>query len=329
MKAEQHIRTAFGPADPARDTTVAPPPVTPTQLITRAETSAGESPHRQLPRRRLMLLGGAAAAAAAIVVAGGLRDAEAPATSAGDNSTTEASISGQNILLAAATTAEKTSLGSGAYWYTKVASTGSRSGESFQEETWTTRDGRAWSRSSYQHPAAASATPSAFPPGHQDGKVVEVRQPNPFSLGGAKVTIEQLEALPAEATAIKARIAELVDSGDIRTSAGKLTTTQKQQFVFEGLVSLVSLLPAPPNVRAAALRAIASYPNVETLGATEGGRGLLISFYPGEPPALLVIDPRTGQLRQTNVLVLTHGGTMTSDAGTFAVTSEWTDTLPR
>jgi hypothetical protein len=327
VKAEQHIRTVFGPADPARDTTIAPPPVTPAQLITRAETGAGGSPHRRLPRRRLMIGGAAAAAAAVVVAAGGLRDAQAPAISAGDN-TTEASNSGQNILLAAATTAEKTPLGSGAYWYTKVATTSSRSGESFQEETWTARDGRAWSRSHYQHPAAASASPSAFPPGQQHGKVVEVTQPNPFSLGGAKMTIEQLEALPTETTALKARIAELVDSSGIRTSAGKMTPAQQQQSVFEGLVSLVSLLPAPPNVRAAALRAIASYPNVETLGTTEGGHGLLITFDPGEPPARLVIDPHTGQLRQTNVLVLTYGGTMTSDAGTFAVTSEWTNTPP-
>ena len=118
-------------------------------------------------------------------------------------------------------------------------------------------------------------------------------------------------------------------NSDIRTSAGKLTAAQQEESVFQGLVSLVSLLPAPPTVRAAALRAIASYPSVTDLGAVDGGRGLLVSFYPGAQPARLVIDPQTGQLRRTNVLVLPYGGTMFSDEGTYAITAEWTDTLPR
>ena len=202
-------------------------------------------------------------------------------------------------------------------------------GESWRDETWVGRDGRTWSRSTWQNPAAASASPSAFPNTAPDGKVVEVRPPNPLRLGGAKVTIEQLQALPTDPAALKARIAELVSNSEIRTSAGTLTDAQREQAVFEGLVSLVSQLPAPPKVRAAALRAIATYPNVTSLGAVDGGQGLLIAFYPGAPPARLVIDPTSGQLRRTNVLVMTFGGTMTSDGGIFAVTAEWTDALPR
>jgi hypothetical protein len=276
---------------------------------------------RRTPRRLAYLTsalatGAVAAVAAVAVVAASTAPAAAPA-------------SGQEILLAAATAAENTPEGTGTYWYVKVTSTGSRNGESWQDETWTARDGRTWQRSRYQNPAAESATPSAFPSRESDGKVVEVPQPNPFSLGGAKVTIEQLQALPTQPAALTARIAELVRSSDIQTSAGKLTAAQQRQSVFEGLVSLVSLLPAPPSVRAAALRAMASYPNVTDLGAVDGGRGLLVSFYPGERPARLVIDPQTGQLRRSDVLVMTFGGTLTSDGGTFAVTAEWTNTLPR
>lgn len=275
--------------------------------------------------RRLAYLTSALAAGAVVAVAvgvGGLGDAGTPVISRDNGST------GHQILLAAATTAEKTPEGTGAYWYVKVASTDSRNGESWQEETWTARNGRTWSRSHWQNPAAGSANPTAFPERESDGKVIEVPQPNPFSLGGAKVTIEQLQALPTEPAALKARIAELIDNSDIRTSAGKLTAAQQQYSVFQGLVSLVSLLPAPPKVRAAALRVIASYPNVTSLGAVDGGQGLLISFLTTEP-ARLVIDPTTGQLRRTNVLVPTFGGTMTSDGGTFAVEAKWTDTLPR
>jgi len=274
---------------------------------------------RRLPNRLAYLTTALAAVAVAAVAVGTgvLGDAGTPATS------------GQQILLAAATTAENTPEGTGAYWYVKVVSIGSRDGESWQDETWTGRDGRTWSRSTWQNPAAASASPSAFPNTAPDGKVVEVRPPNPLRLGGAKVTIEQLQALPTDPAALKARIAELVSNSEIRTSAGTLTDAQREQAVFEGLVSLVSQLPAPPKVRAAALRAIATYPNVTSLGAVDGGQGLLIAFYPGEPPARLVIDPTSGQLRRTNVLVMTFGGTMTSDGGIFAVTAEWTDALPR
>ena len=286
---------------------------------------------RRVPKRLAYLTAAVAAAAVAAVAVGTgvLGDAETPVASGPNRSTAAAPASGQQILLAAATTMEKTAEGTGAYWYVKVVSTGSRDGESWQEETWIGRDGRTWSRSTWQNPVAAAATPSAFPNTASDGKVVEVLPANPLRLGGAKVTIEQLQALPTDPAALKARIAELVRNSDIRSSAGRLTDAQQEEAVFEGLVSLVSQLPAPPKVRATALRAIAAYPNVTSLGAVDGGQGLLISFYPGGPPARLVIDPTSGQLRRTNVLVMTFGGTMTSDGGSFAVTAEWTDALPR
>jgi hypothetical protein len=286
---------------------------------------------RRLPKRLAYLTTALAAVAVAAVAVGTgvLGDAATPGASGPNRSTAPAPASGQQILLAAATTVENTPEGTGAYWYVKVVSTGSRDGESWQEETWTGQDGRTWSRSTWQNPAAASATPSAFPTTAPDGKVVEMRPPNPLRLGGAKVTIEQLQALPTNPATLKARITELVRNSDIRTSAGQLTDAQREQAVFEALVSLVSQLPAPPKVRAAALRAIATYPNVTNLGAVDGGQGILISFYPGQPPARLVIDPTSGQLRRTNVLVMTFGGTMTNDGGIFAVTAEWTDALPR
>lgn len=290
---------------------------------------------RRSPRRLAYLTSAVAAVAVAAVAVGvgvgTFGGAETPVTSGGGASTEPAPAlaSGRQVLLAAATSAEKLPQDTGAYWYVKVVATGGRNGASGEEETWTAWDGRTWSRSSYQHPAAESASPFAFPEGKSDDDLVEVPQPNPFSLGGAKVTIEQLQALPVEPTALKAWIANLVRNSDIRTSAGRLTDAQQRQHVFEGLVSLVSLLPAAPSVRAAALRVIASYPNVTSLGPVDGGRGLLISFYPEEPPARLVIDPETGQLRRTNVLIPTFGGTLRSDGGTFAITAEWTNTLPR
>jgi hypothetical protein len=100
----------------------------------------------------------------------------------------------------------------------------------------------------------------------------------------------------------------------------------------DGLISLVSQLPAPPKVRAAAFQAIASYPNVKSLGAVKGGQGLLISFGEGTP-ASLVVDPATSQTRETNFFVSADGARYSSagsgaDLG-FALVAEWTNLVPK
>jgi hypothetical protein len=143
------------------------------------------------------------------------------------------------------------------------------------------------------------------------------------------VTLEQLEALPTDPDALRARIDTLIKNGDVRTSAGELTGEQRERAVFEGLVSLVSQLPAPPAVRAAAFRAFAAYPNVESVGPVDGGQDLRISFFPDQPPAQLVIDPATAQVRRANAVVVADGGVLSAaKGGIFTLTTGWTDTLP-
>ena len=275
------------------------------------------------PRRLSYLTSGLAAVAVAVVAIGvGVRwdagtrpasgddrsTASAPATLSGRQ--TPATLSGRQILLAAATVAEKAPARTGTYWHVKVVST-TRNGDSGWNERWVAWDGRMWARES-------------------DGKITQMQLPNVLALGVAHVTIGQLQALPTQPAALKARVADLVSNGDAQAGAGKLTVAVREHAVFEGLVSLVSQLPASPKVRAAALRAIAAYPNVTSLGAVDGGQGLRLSFWPGQdPPASLVIDPATGQLRRTNVLVGLEGGLLVGVGYTWAVTTAWTDVLPR
>lgn len=103
----------------------------------------------------------------------------------------------------------------------------------------------------------------------------------------------------------------------------------REDHIFFGLVSLVSLLPVTPQVRAAALRAIAEYPNVKSLGPVDGGQGLEISFRATRSTARLVIDPATSQVRETNFIVLESGGLLTAgEGGTFTVDAGWTDSRP-
>ncbi|GIF70293.1 hypothetical protein Ais01nite_83280 [Asanoa ishikariensis] len=257
---------------------------------------------RRFTRRRLVFLATGLAMAVAVAAVAATRP--------------EGASSGERILLAAATTAERTPEGTGAYWHLKVVSSGD--GTTWVSDLWTARDGRTWNR--YRTSETASATPGTEP-----GQVIELTPANPYSLGGAKVTLEQLRALPTEPAALRTRIDELIAAADVRTSAGILTEDQRKRAVFESLVSLVSQLPAPPAVRAAAFRAFATYPNVESTG-----QGLLISFFPGEPPARLVIDPTTARVVRTNVIVLPDGGLMSAAEGAaFDLTAEWTDQPPR
>ena len=90
-------------------------------------------------------------------------------------------------------------------------------------------------------------------------------------------------------------------------------------------------IPAPPAVRAAAFEALAELPGVTSIGAVQGGQGLLISVPPpaaskfpgGKVPAgasqeRLVIDPATAQVYSyTN-----FEGTQT------IVAAYWTNALP-
>lgn len=91
-------------------------------------------------------------------------------------------------------------------------------------------------------------------------------------------------------------------------------------------MSLISQSPAPPRIRAAAFRAIASYPNVKSLGAVNGGQGLAISFSEGEP-ARLVVDPASSTIRETTYFVALDGAEYTVPGGAM-ISTGWTDRLP-
>jgi hypothetical protein len=276
-----------------------------------------EQAPRRTPKRRLVPVASALTAVAAIAVAavaigtggfGSSRDASVPPAAT--------VLSGQQILLAAATTAERTPEGSGTYWYVKVVSAGAKNSQPVQWEYWTQRDGQTWFRGE-----------------KSNGKVVKLAMSVPFRLGGPDVTVEQLQNLPTKPDVLKAWIADALKNSDVRSSAGKLDAAMQERAVFEGLISLVSQLPAPPKVRAAAFQAIASYPNVESLGAVKGGQGLSISFGDATP-ARLVIDPATSQIRETNFFVSADGsiawaGGSGADAGSFTLVAEWTNELPK
>lgn len=245
-------------------------------------------------RRRVWLALIAATAAAAVVVA----------LPAGD----PPPLTGQDILLAAATAAERSPEGSGTYWYYKVES------DSFSYEYWVKPDGQYWFR-------------------YADGEVQQMpdRLRHPFSLIGVPLTLDQLRALPTDPDELRAWIADAVEDDNANDPLSERDT-------LDSLISLVSMLPAPPEVRAAAFRAIAAYPGVQNLGDVPGGKGVLlpddgllavISRPDGQPAGQrLVVDPATGRANGTSFYVSMGGERHILGSPDARITAEWTDSLP-
>ena len=210
---------------------------------------------------------------------------------------------GQEILLAAATVAAQAEDSSGAYWHVTIEDPDDT------YEYWTTPDGRTW-----------------FKGRKTNGVPWENPEPqNPaFSLFAVGVTLEQLRALPTDPAALEAWIADALEHSDARSSAGPFTDEDREMAKFYSLISLVSTAPAPPEVRAAAFRALAAYPDVESIGEVPGGQGLRLPD--GDR---LVVDPATGRVNGTSMYVTADGAIYSvSDPEGVRISAEWTDTPP-
>jgi hypothetical protein len=265
---------------------------------------------RRSPRRRLVYLTSALTAVVAAAVAVAVGTGGTGGAGGGTAPPETAAPSGHEILLAAATTAQRQPDTTGTYWYLKVVSRDSTNESATQWETWAQPDGQHWYKS-----------------GKTGDKAVKMPDPARYTLGKT-VNFKQLQDLPTEPDALKAWIVEATNNSDVRTSAGEMDPQMKEKHVFYGLISLISQLPVTPRVRSAAFQVIAAYPNVTSLGPVDGGLGLLISLSEG-PQARLVVDPATSQIRRTNFLVLPQGGLyIAGEGGSITLDAMWTDSRP-
>lgn len=257
----------------------------------------------------------AAAVAVTAVVVSIPHDAE-PARG-GSTSTATAAMTGPQILLAAATKAERAPATTGTYWHVKTISKDKVGGKVTTSvfEYWVTQDGRKW----------------WWRGAKTQGRVQQLASHPDFSIriAGHNTNVSELNKLPTEPGALKSWIVTTVKNDPtIRTSAGRLTGAMFDQAVLDGLLGLVSTLPASPRVRAAAFRAIAAYPGVHAAGTVAAGQALVIPM--AGQPTKLVVDPTTGLVRETNVLVTLDGAQLLIPAGsTASVVADWTNNLPQ
>ncbi|MGW3960357.1 CU044_5270 family protein [Amycolatopsis sp. NPDC005003] len=254
------------------------------------------------PRRRVRPLaigaGLVAAAAAAAVMVATLPGSPSPAP---QPQAVAPVVTGQQVLLAAATVAERSPAGTGKYWHVKTAT------DDLVYEDWYSADGHLWFR------------------GEKSGGKVLPLGLAPLRLAGTTVSFEQLRTLPTDPAALRDWLVNAIAHSGARTSAGPFTAEDRERELLLSTVSLVSTLPAPPAVRAAAFRAIAAYPGVQDLGPVPGGRGFLL---PGD--YRLVVDPATARISHTSMFVTADGAIYGATGPQGAeVSAEWTDSLPK
>ncbi len=253
----------------------------------------GAPAKRRHPKRWIAAGAGLATVAAAVAVV--VSDRSGP----GSGPVKEPVLSGQQVMLAAAVTAESRPATSGTYWHTRSVEHLGK--VSLARETWIRRDGRTW----------LSAAP---------GLVSRV-EPHPI-LPSTKLGYAQVQRLPTDPGRLKAAL--------LRSSSFPQGTEQERQLA--GVNVLQSVLidaPAPPKVRAAAFRALAALPGIANLGKTTGGYRLKISYMSGtgrgvDGTETIVVDPKSTQVRVEGWAGFGDGGL---PVGPSQSTSGWTDRL--
>jgi hypothetical protein len=138
---------------------------------------------------------------------------------------------------------------------------------------------------------------------------------------GAEIGFEDLEGLPSDPEELKERIAGLPRNDSAMTLA------DRQGELVSPLITLITELPTPAQVRSAAFEALAATPGVKNAGPVEGGQELLIPLS-GGMEIRMVVDPGAARVTRANMLLTAEGGSAMSNSY-ISVTTEWTDEPPR
>jgi hypothetical protein len=300
-------------------------------------------PARAARRRRLrfrfggagLAVAAAAATAAALVAVQGPVPSPGRTGQRGHQVTTpeQATLTARDVLLAAAASAAATP-DTGRYWETDLVSgsdwTAGPNAHPFAVEqrytpsyTWAARSA---SQRSWTLPAVGyteqPATPGALAAWRVDGSPTlpgaHGAQQAWWQVGGdvggfgnADLTLAQFQALPSDASGLRAAISREITQQGI--GAG---TSAASQRMFEICAQLLKLDPITSAVRAAVFRVMATVPGVHSVGAVTdplGRTGYGIEQRGQKPDELLVIAPGSGVLLADEELV--SGGQRPAPSG--------------
>ncbi|MBT2206710.1 CU044_5270 family protein [Actinomadura sp. NEAU-AAG7] len=286
----------------------------------RRLTEGIRGPRRRPLRSRWPVLGLAGVAAAAVVGAVLVSSGTSPRA---PDPVDARPVSAREVLLSAAERAES-SPDIGRYWHRRTLATTSvevgPEGGRYQveqrrvSETWARPDGQVWiaDRDAGARPRTA-ADQAAWerdgrPTGWKGrsrlgggrltlapgpGTVIKARGPRSFTVCDKEMSFTQVRALPTDPAGLR----DAIRNAMLHNDDGPVPADAQTGFVRECLTGLLSDVPAPPKVRAAAYRALAGMPGVKATGAADDGTGragvgILIQDR-GGAGTRLTIDPKT------------------------------------
>jgi hypothetical protein len=290
------------------------------ERLLAAVGSPSEAPRTVRPGTRMRALvrwtaiaGGLATAAGAVAfaVSGGF--SPAPSPGAGLPSTSPNSgqpMSTRQVLLVAATNAERQPATDGAYWRVSMLHEIRTPRETSKEiiESWYGKDGRYWAGLLVLNGAKQASRPATL-------TRIKEESSRAFELADHQFSLAQIRGLPTAPE-------------DIEKWANKiaLTVFSRQQdidgYTDDLLGSLLAEAPATPKTRAAAFRALARRPGVKSAGRAkdEQGRAGYALIISGKR---YLIDPSTATLLSENTI------TGPRRAATTYLNVGWTNENPR
>ena len=138
-----------------------------------------------------------------------------------------------------------------------------------------------------------------------------IRGKHPSSGEYDLVSFAQLQGLPTSPAALKARLTTLTRNRAVLNGPAAM---------FESLINLVTGLPAPPRVRAAAFQVLATLPIVIKVVTVHGLPGLRMSTsrFSWLPHATLVVNPATSQVQAV----------VNAEGGSASLTASWVNQIP-
>jgi hypothetical protein len=276
------------------------------------------TPHRS-PKRRPVLLATALAAATATAVAVGAVAVGSGGGKAGPPAPSGAptpALDGTRVLLAAATTAANRPDGSGAYWHVRATDETEVRGKSYAQtyETWLDKSGTYW-----RGVAKKPGTSGALNHWRQGGYAFSDED---------VVPVARIRALPTQPKALAAWAAarNKIRSGN----ASPDDPTVKNDFAAYTAVVLIDLLadaPAPPKVRSAAYRALATMDRVRFLGSAKDPRGRTGQAF-RIAGSTYIVDTRTSLVLSVTTAPVNKQMAKTRTKTKVLVEAGWTNTPP-
>jgi hypothetical protein len=270
------------------------------------------------PRR--VAIAAATGAAAAGVLAGGLGM---------DRAGAPAEASAASVMRASAAALPSDSSGllpPGAHWHTRVDVTmrhGGASRDDFQYttserwETWQSRDGSGRERITpsapvdFPTPADRSSWLAAGSPDLAESPSDRRLRPadRPFAFGADSLTYAQLERLPTDPSALASTL-----TGMVERQRGEIPATfdagQARAYLLFTLIRDSFEAPTSPALRAALYTLTSTTPGLQLSGAVTdhaGRTGTAVTVVLGDARFVLIVDPRTGALLETQRILLRAG----------------------